>query len=73
MVTLRAAPELLGKFTDEFDLVTKHEIYHIPITAHVVSQAQVKNDSLSLSRGVVQLEDTFRPKGEGSIELPPLK
>lgn len=42
-VIIKASPEILGKFTDEFDIVTKHEIYHIPITAHIISENQSKN------------------------------
>jgi predicted metal-dependent peptidase len=37
-VILRANPEILGKFTDEFDIVTKHEIYHIPISAYILGK-----------------------------------
>ena len=40
IVTLKASPEILGKFNDEFEIVTKHEIYHIPISAHIVSEGQ---------------------------------
>lgn len=38
-----------------------------------MSEGQLKNETLSLSRGVVELEETFKKKGEGSIELPRLK
>lgn len=43
IVTIKTSSEILGKFTDEFDIVTKHEIYHIPIVAHVVSENQARN------------------------------
>ena len=39
-VIIRASAELLGRFSDEFEIVTKHEIYHIPITAHIISENQ---------------------------------
>jgi hypothetical protein len=52
IVTLKAASELLGKFTDEFDIVTKHEIYHIPVVAHIISENQLKNETLTFSKGV---------------------
>lgn len=42
-VILKTSSEMVGKFSDEFQIVTKHEIYHIPIIAHVVSEAQGKN------------------------------
>lgn len=70
IVTIRAAPEILGKFTDEFDIVTKHEIYHIPILAHVVSEGQSKNESMALGRGVAEVEENPRKKNESSLELP---
>ena len=56
IVTLKASSDIIGKFSDEFDIVTKHEIYHIPITAHIVSENQLKNESLNLSRGVSEIE-----------------
>ena len=55
IVTLKTASELLGKFTDEFDIVTKHEIYHIPVVAHIISENQLKNETLALSKGVNEL------------------
>jgi hypothetical protein len=55
-VTFKASPEMLGRFTDEFDIVTKHEIYHIPIIAHIISENQLKNETLGLSAGVIEVE-----------------
>ena len=73
IVTLKA-PSELGKFNDEFDIVTKHEIYHIPIMAQVVSESQTRNDSLGfgMTRGVMEVEETPRKKNESSV-LPRLK
>ena len=51
-VTIKASSEITGKFNDEFDIVTKHEIYHIPINAHIISEAQSRNETIGLSRGV---------------------
>jgi hypothetical protein len=56
-VTLRTSPELLGRFSDEFDIVTKHEIYHIPILAVIVGESQGKSEGWHLQRGVVEAED----------------
>ena len=42
-VTIKASPDIMGKFNDEFDIVTKHEIYHIPVNAHIISEAQPRN------------------------------
>lgn len=51
-VILKAAPEISGKFTDEFDIVTKHEIYHIPITAQIISKNQFESSGVQLSRSI---------------------
>lgn len=56
IVSIRAAPEIVGKFADEFDIVTKHEIYHIPIIAHILSEGQARNESFALQRGVSEVE-----------------
>jgi hypothetical protein len=39
-VIVKASPEIGGKLLDEFDIVTKHEIYHIPIQATILTKAQ---------------------------------
>lgn len=52
IVTLNASPEIIGKFDDEFDIVTKHEIYHIPIHAYIMGKSQFETSKLSLSRTV---------------------
>lgn len=71
-VIIRASAELLGRFSDEFEIVTKHEIYHIPITAHIISENQSKNEGMLLSRGVVEVEENPKKKSE-SFELPRIK
>lgn len=72
-VTLKASSEIVGKFSDEFEIVTKHEIYHIPITAHVISEGQSRNESLTLNRNVSEVEENPRKKENASFELPRLK
>lgn len=62
IVSIRAAPEIVGKFADEFDIVTKHEIYHIPITAHILSEGQARNESFVLHRGVTEVEENPKKK-----------
>ena len=51
-VQLKATSELSGRFTDEFDIVTKHEIYHIPIVAHVLTKPQFETSRSVLGKGV---------------------
>ena len=51
-VLLKAGPEITGKFTDEFDIVTKHEIYHIPISAQILSKNQFESSGAILSRSI---------------------
>lgn len=51
-VILKAAPEIIGKFADEFDIVTKHEIYHIPITAQILSKSQFESSGTVLSKTI---------------------
>ncbi len=63
-VTLRTSPELLGRFSDEFDIVTKHEIYHIPITAVIIGESQARSEQLQ--RGVFEVEEG-RKKNESSF------
>ena len=55
-VSIKASPEIMGKFKDEFDIVTKHEIYHIPIQAHIVAEGQGRPESMLLTRGVAEVE-----------------
>ena len=62
IVSIRAAPEIIGKFIDEFEIVTKHEIYHIPITAHILSEGQVRNEGFVLQRGVTEVEENPKKK-----------
>ena len=62
IVSIRAAPEIVGKFADEFDIVTKHEIYHIPVTAHILSEGQVRNESIVLQRGVIEVDENPKKK-----------
>ena len=33
----------MGRFNDEFEIVSKHEIYKIPVTAHILSESQFEN------------------------------
>lgn len=68
VVIIRASTEILGKFADEFDIVTKHEIYHIPVSAHILPEGQVRPEGLQ--RGVVEVEENPRKKNESSFELP---
>lgn len=42
----------MGKFNDEFDIVTKHEIYHIPILAQILSKNQFESSGTMLSKTV---------------------
>lgn len=55
---LKASPDIVGKFTDSFDVVTKHEIYHIPITAQIVGDSQVRTEEIRLSKGVREVEES---------------
>lgn len=71
-VIIKASSEIVGKFTDEFELVTKHEIYHIPISAQIVAEGQSRSISLQLSKGVTEIEENSKRK-ENSFELPRLK
>jgi len=36
-VTVQLKTSILGKFQDEFEIVSKHEIYRIPISANILS------------------------------------
>jgi hypothetical protein len=36
----------MGRFSDEFEIVSKHEIYKIPITAHILSENQFENEGI---------------------------
>ena len=73
IVLIKASPEIIGKFNDEFDIVTKHEIYHIPVSALILSENQARNESVGMGRGVIEVEETGRKKLEGSVGLPRLK
>ncbi len=35
-VRIDASPEIYGRFEDEFELITKHQIYKIPIHANIM-------------------------------------
>ncbi len=37
VVQIQALSMFLGRFTDEFEIVSKHEVYRIPISAHILS------------------------------------
>ena len=52
IVNLKASPEIIGKFEDEFDIVTKHEIYHIPIQAHIITKSQFESGRAFLSKNI---------------------
>lgn len=69
-VIFKASPEISGKFTDEFDINTKHEIYHIPITAHICTATQFENGRYLLAKGVREFKEESRMRKTG--ELPPI-
>jgi hypothetical protein len=37
IVQLKASSEYMGKYVDEFEIVSKHEVYKIPINAVIIS------------------------------------
>jgi len=39
LIRLNACEEIVGKFTDEFQIISKHEIYKIPIFAHIMESS----------------------------------
>lgn len=59
----------MGRFTDEFEIVSKHEIYRIPIKAQIISENQFENDRVKLSPNVKEIQDVLKRKTSG---LPPI-
>lgn len=59
----------MGRFTDEFEIVSKHEIYRIPIKAQIISENQFENDRVKLSPYVKEIQDVLKRKTSG---LPPI-
>lgn len=69
VVQIRAAPEFLGKFSDEFEIVSKHEVYKIPITAYIMTETQFENEGVKLTSNVREIPQMFQRKMSG---LPPI-
>jgi hypothetical protein len=51
-VLLKASQEIVGKFSDEFSIITKHEIYHIPVKAQILSINQYESTGAVLLKSV---------------------
>lgn len=59
----------MGRFTDEFEIVSKHEIYKIPVIAQIISENQFDNEGIKLSPNVKEIQEVLKRKTSG---LPPI-
>lgn len=69
IVQIHASPEFMGRFTDEFEIVSKHEIYKIPIRAQIVSESQFEKEGAKLSANVKEVQEGLKRRTSG---LPPI-
>ncbi len=69
VVQLKAASEYLGRYNDEFQIVSKHQIYKIPITANILTESQFENENVALANGVKEIHEVMKRK---TSELPPI-
>lgn len=69
IVQLKATSDFMGKYVDEFEIVSKHEVYKIPINATIVSEAQFNSELYMLSPGVREIQEPLKRKASG---LPPI-
>lgn len=78
IVQLRTVPELRGKFSDDFQIVSKHEIYRIPVSAQIVSEeaflkmGEKESSNRSMLRpGVSEVLPAVKPNRSSQSELLP--
>ena len=75
---LRTTSDIRGKFSDDFQIVSKHEIYRIPVSAQIVSEEaflkmgekETSNRSM-LKAGVSEVLPTVKASRTSQSDLLP--